>query len=161
MLQSWIAELKRSMSATITGYLLQALAVIPFLVALGFATAAIVIYLKAVLGDTPAYLVMAAGFALIGVVVLLFGRSVEEHPKLAESQGASTTPETNTASILDSNLAAVAGLVISHPGLAFRALKILLRNIPALIAGAALGGLLFSDARQRAAAEGDSPSPSV
>jgi hypothetical protein len=75
MLQSWIDELKRSLSAKITGYLLQVLAIVPLLIALGFATAAIVIWLESVLGSTiGAYLVVAGGFALLGFVFLMFAR---------------------------------------------------------------------------------------
>lgn len=150
MLQSWIREFKQSLSATITGYLLQAVAAITFLVALGFATAAIVIWLKTMMSDTLAYLVVATGFAVVGLIVMAIGKSMEEKP--AETAAHSAASDEAAQGSLLASLGTVAGLVVAHPGMAFSALKIVIRNIPALIAGLALGGLLFSDSRARAAA---------
>ena len=115
MLQSWIANIKESISATITGYLLQGLAVVPFLVALGFAIAALTIWLKSHLGDLLTYVIMAAGFALIGVIVFLFGRNVEEHHSTNETTAAAkSNGYDHAASFLDSNSAALIGLIASH-----------------------------------------------
>lgn len=146
MLQSWIHDIKQSLSATITGYLLQAVAVVPFLIALGFATAAALIWLKSVLGDMAAYLVVAVIFALIGVVVLMIARRFEEGSHTSEPvrEEAATRQ-----SLFDGSLGTIAGLLMSNPRLAFSALRVLVRNLPALIAGALLGGLLLSDMRKR------------
>jgi hypothetical protein len=159
MLQSWIDELKRSLSAKITGYLLQVLAIVPLLIALGFATAAIVIWLESVLGSTiGAYLVVAGGFALLGFVFLMFARSTEQ-------AAAEPSPESEAAaeakqSSMYGSPGAVAGLLAAHPGMALSGLRVVFRNLPALLAGAVLGGLLISDSRARASApHEDEPTP--
>jgi hypothetical protein len=151
MLQSWINDFKRSMSATITGYLLQALAVVPLIVAVGFATAAIVIWLEAALGSTAAaYLVVAAGFALLGIVFLLFAKSVEQGAPEPSAEQKEAEASAKQSSMFDGSLGAIAGLVAANPMMALGGLRVVLRNLPALLAGAVLGGLLFSDSRARA-----------
>ena len=146
MFDSWISDFKRAISNTITEYVLLVIAVVPFLVAAGFATAAVVIWLTAALGTTAAYLVVSAGFAVIGIVVLIVAKSYEKptEPRELEQKAQSDVAE---ASILGGSLGTIAGLIFAHPGMAWSTVKVMLRNLPALIAGGIMGGLLFSDSR--------------
>lgn len=146
MFDSWISDFKRSINNTITEYVLLVVAVVPFLVAAGFATAAVVIWLTANLGTTAAYLVVSAGFALIGFVVLIVARSYENPSQPTEPQEAAQS-DVAQASVLSGSMGTIAGLIFAHPGVAWSTLRVLLRNLPALIAGSILGGMLFSDAR--------------
>lgn len=160
MLQSWIDELKRSLSAKITGYLLQVLAIVPLLIAVGFATAAIVIWLESALGSTiGAYLVVAAGFGLLGVVFLMFARSAEQAASEPTPEQSEAEAEAKQSSIYG-GLGTVAGLIVAHPGMAMSGIRMVFRNLPALVAGAVLGGLLISDSRARASVPTeDQPTP--
>lgn len=146
MFDSWISDFKRSINNAITEYVLIALAVVPFLVAAGFATAAVVIWLTTSMSTTAAFLVVSAGFALIGMVVLLIARSYEKPSQPTEAQAA-TQSEVAQASVLSGSAGTIAGLIFAHPGMAWSALRVVMRNLPALIAGSILGGMLFSDAR--------------
>lgn len=158
MLQSWIREFKQSLSVTITGYLLQAVAAITLLIAVGFATAAIVISLKSMMSEIYAYLVVAAGYTLIGLVIMAIGRSVEESDRANDTEDSAEAAAVAQTSMMAS-VGTVAGLVMAHPGMALTALRVVLRNIPAIVAGLLLGGLLFSDSRARAAGS-SAPAPS-
>lgn len=146
MFDSWISDFKRSINNAITEYVLMALAVVPFLVAAGFATAAVVIWLTESMSTTAAFLVVAAGFALIGMVVLLIARSYEKPTQPSEPQEVAQS-DVAQASVLSGSMGTIAGLIFAHPGVAWSTLRVLVRNLPALIAGSILGGMLFSDAR--------------
>lgn len=147
MFDAWINDFKRSISNTVTEYLLLAAAVVPFLAAAGFATAAVVHWLSAAFGTTAAYLIVSVGFAVIGVVVLLIARSYEGPVKTSDENKPATDEDVVNASIFTGSAATVAGLLYAHPTILFAALRIMLRNLPALIAGTIMGGLLFSDSR--------------
>jgi hypothetical protein len=137
------------MSNTITEYMLFAMAVVPFLVALGLATAAIVVWLAAWIGTIGALFVVAALFAIVGLFTLGLAKTYEEsqpHEHASQSQAQSAASQ---GSIFDGTAGAMLGLLASNPGYAFSALKFIVRNLPALLAGTALGGLLFSDAFRR------------
>ena len=159
MFDSWISDFKRSINNAITEYVLIALAVVPFLVAAGFATAAVVIWLTASMSTTAAFLVVSAGFALIGMVVLIIARSYEKPSQPSEPQDA-VQSDVAEASLLSGSMGTIAGLIFAHPGVAWSTLRVLVRNLPALIAGSILGGMLFSDARApRAVAREDQMTP--
>lgn len=147
MFDSWISDFKRAISNTITEYVLLVVAVVPFLVAAGFATAAVVIWLTSVLGTTAAYLVIAAAFAVIGIGILMVAKSYEKPAEPVQPEAKTQKEAAAEASILGGSLGTIAGLIFAHPGMAWSTLKIAVRNLPALIAGGVLGGLLYSDSR--------------
>lgn len=159
MLNSWMADLKRSVNNTVTEYSLLAIAVVPFLVAGGLATAAIVIWLAEALGLIAALLVMASVFAFIGIIVMLVAKSYEE-PQASETAATDAQAGATQDTLMDGAAGTVLGLALANPSMAFAALRVLLRNLPALITGAILGGLLFSDTRQPAVSAG-APGPAV
>lgn len=160
MLNSWMADLKRSVNNTVTEYSLLAIAVVPFLVAAGLATAALVIWLAAALGLIAALLVMACVFAFIGLMVMMLAKSYEE-PQTTHSATTGTDASATQATLMDGAAGTALGLALAHPSMAFAALRILLRNLPALITGAILGGLLFSDTRQPAASASGAGAPAT
>lgn len=147
MFDSWISDFKRAISNTITEYVLMVAAVVPFLVAAGFATAALVNWLTAALGTNAAYLVIAAGFAVVGLIILMVAKSYEKPVSDSEPEHQTKAEAATEASILGGSLGTVAGLIFAHPGMAWSTLKIVLRNLPALIAGGVMGGMLWSDSR--------------
>lgn len=154
MLQSWIADIKKAMSNAITEYMLFAMAVVPFLVAVGLATAAAVIWLAEALGVIAALLLVAAMFAVVGLATLLLAKRYEE-PEADAATATEAEGSAQSSSFLDGGAGAMLGLVAAHPGIAFAVLRAMLRNLPALILGSIMGGLLFSDGRRRPGPAGD------
>lgn len=118
---------------------------IPLLVAAGFATASASVFLNAKYGPELGHLIMASVFAAIGLVAAIVvsvksngktdtqtaieERSTQAPGDAAEAQGDATTPLTSSERELVNALLASAA-PIAVPGL----LRILLRNIPILLA---------------------------
>jgi len=80
-----IGQAKDAVSGLVLKYVARASVAIPFVVALGFAIAAVSIMLVERFGHVTAYWIMASGLAVIGVIAAI-AVSVKEH-----EQGVTTT----------------------------------------------------------------------
>lgn len=142
---------------------------VPLLVAAGFATAAASGYLNARYGAEAGNLIMAAGFSVLALFVggYVAARSSQQANGASEAQSDAASSETSSASgsdpqqaqafsesereLFNSVLASAAPLAL--PGL----LRLLLRNIPLLLALAIAGYVLSRQLEAPAAGEPAGP----
>lgn len=150
MFESVIGRAQSAVQNTIDITVNRALVGLSFVVAAGLVTAAIAYRLMVNYGVETALLVLAALFAIVGLVAASVLRTSDENPVDAQSADAATAPA--AAAQADSNAGLLAGLsdtdremllglvTAALPLLAPRVIGLLLRNIPALLViGLALG----------------------
>jgi len=145
-----IGQAKDAVSGLVLKYVARASVAIPFVVALGFAIAAVSIMLVERFGHVTAYWIMASGLAVIGVIAAI-AVSVKEHEQgvTADKAEGSDTQEVvseATAQAMVQAPLALLGALVTAPGGASTAIKlagILGRNYP-LVLLLVLVGALFS-----------------
>jgi hypothetical protein len=175
MFEGVINRAKSAAGSMVAKYLARASVAVPFLVALGFATAAVTLMLVERFGAITAYWSVAAGFAVIGLLATLVVTAREhmdearvDSPK-AEPAQAKSAPghagaETSAAfadALNGAPVAILGTLVSSSLGRIALAggLKIGLRNLPLILMLAAIGLLLWPDADAREDAAVSEPRP--
>lgn len=87
MFRMLLLRAEATVDRAIDGLLLRVIVAIPFLIAAGFGTAALTIWLHREYGPETGSLILAGGFAALGVIVALIVRARSEVP--AEGQGSS------------------------------------------------------------------------
>jgi phosphotransferase system glucose/maltose/N-acetylglucosamine-specific IIC component len=140
MFRGLINDAKTAATSVIAKYLARASVVVPFLIAVGFAIAAITHMLIAHFGAVVGCWILAAGFTLVGVMAMLFVKHKEQEEEVAEQQAeASDTAEVASdaaAQALVQMPMALVGALLSTP-VAPKAIagsaKVLLRNFPLVI----------------------------
>lgn len=168
MFEGLINDAKSAAGSVIAKYLARASVAVPFLVALGFATAAVTLMLVERFGAITAYWAVAGAFALIGLVATLIvtakehGSEVkqdspETKPAQSDATAASSAePSPFSGAFAEAPLAILGTLVSSPLGRIALAsgLKMGVRNLPLVLMLAVLGVLLWpSDASVPAADE--------
>jgi len=169
VLRALINDAKTAAGAVIGKYAIRASVAIPFLVAAGFARAAITLLLTRRFGPLAAYGLMAGGFAAIGLIASLVVTVKEQEEEIADTQAErSDTGEVATDAAAQTAVQlplALLGTLMTTPlgpGAAAGGAKLVLRNLP-LVLLLALLGLLFWPSQPTAAdgatseAEGDEP----
>ena len=91
-----INQAKAAASGLVLKYVARASVAIPFVIALGFALAALTVMLVQTFGPATAYWLMAGGLAAVGVIAAI-GVSVKEHEEEVAEQ---KTEEADTESVL-------------------------------------------------------------
>jgi hypothetical protein len=81
MLRGLINDAKSAAGAVVAKYAVRASAAVPFVIALGFAVAAIAAMLVDRFGHRDAYVMIAAGFTAVGLLAVLVVRSKERDGK--------------------------------------------------------------------------------
>jgi hypothetical protein len=150
MFQVLINNAKSAVTSIIAKYLVRASVAIPFVVALGFATAAITAMLVERFGALAGYGMVAGGFALIGLVAAL-AIAVREHEeaiaekRAEEDDTAKAITEVTTQAAAQVPVAALGALFSSPAGAtaAVGGARMLARNIP-LVVLLVLIAMLFS-----------------
>ena len=148
MFQSFINDAQSAAASFVDKYLARASVAIPFVVAFGFATAAVSLALIERFGATNAFWMMAAGFCAIGLVAATVVTMKEQETAAAEEQQSgedglgeiASAAATQAAGQLP--LALLASLLGSPVGSAQTAVRLIARNIP-LVLLLALVALLF------------------
>ena len=107
MFQGLINSAKSAVSSVILKYVARASVAVPFVIALGFALAAIAAMLVDRFGHIAGYWLVAGGLAAIGVIAAIFV-SAREHEEGVADQQAETTDTSKVAT----EVAAQAPLVI-------------------------------------------------
>jgi hypothetical protein len=169
MFRGLINDAKSAATSVVAKYLARASVAVPFVVAVGFAIAAITHMVIARFGAVVGCWVLAAGFTLIGVVATLFIKHKEQEEKVAEQAAevgdtAEVANEAAAQALVQMPLALVGALLSTPLGpKAFaNSAKVLLRNLP-LVVLLALLALLFwptEPAARKEAEEGeDRPLP--
>jgi hypothetical protein len=149
MFRGLINDAKSAAASVIVKYLARASVAVPFVIAVGFAIAAITHMLIAHFGAVTGCWILAAAFTLIGVLATLFVKHKEHEDKVAEqaAEAGDTANVANDAAAqaLVQMPVALAGALLSTPlgPKAFaNSAKVLLRNLP-LVVLLALLALLF------------------
>jgi hypothetical protein len=151
-----INDAKSAAGAVIAKYTVRASVVVPFVCAIGFATAALTIVLVDRFGAVAAYMVVAAGFAAIGLIGLFSVNATERERDLVEAEAASISeghrgvasvpphePLSQVPLALLGTLLAAAGGPSSTVGIA----RVLGRNAPLVALAVVIGVLLLPDTK--------------
>ena len=147
MLRGLIDNAKLAADSLVARYVVRASVAVPFLIALGFATAAVALMLIEKYGHRDAYLLIAGGFATIGLLSALIVRSREHEQivvdeKTAKSDTAEIERETATAAAAQLPMALLAAL-FSSPGSTAAVARALGRNIPLILLLVGMGALFW------------------
>ena len=148
MLQSLFRRAEATVDNAIAAALARALIAVPFLVAAGFATAGIALYLYEEFGSTAGNLVMAAVFAVVGLVTaaVVTARLATDTPAHV-----SANADTSSADQSEDKVAGLdpmdrevlsAALAAVGPLAAPLVLRSVVRNLPLVAAIAAAGFIL-------------------
>ena len=143
-------QAKDAVSGLVLKYVARASVAIPFVIALGFAIAAVSFMLVERFGHITAYWMMAGGLAAIGIIAAVFV-SVKEHEEEVAEQKAE---ETDTQEVMSDATAqamvqaplALLGTLLTIPGGASGAFKVagvLAKNFPLVLLLVAIGALFW------------------
>jgi hypothetical protein len=146
MFRGLINDAKSAASSLVLKYVARASVAVPFVIALGFAMAALTVWLVNQYGYVTGYLLMAGGLAAVGVIAALVV-SVKEHEEEAADQVAdeADTPSVATEVAAQAPLALL-GALFTMPGGASSALKVaqvLGRNFPLVLLLVVIGALFW------------------
>jgi hypothetical protein len=145
-----INQAKSAASHLVLKYVARASVAVPFVIAAGFALAAITMMLVERFGHVTAYWLVAGGLALIGVIASV-GVSVREHEEQVAEQKAEKTDTGEvvsdaTAQALTQAPIALLGTLMTMPGGASGALsaaRLLGRNWPLVVFLGLIGALFW------------------
>jgi hypothetical protein len=143
-------QAKAAVSGLVLKYVARASVAIPFVIALGFALAAITVMLVQHFGHVAGYWIMAAGLAAIGVIAAI-SVSVKEHEEEVAEQKAEekdTQEVAGDAAVQAITKAPIAllGALFTSPGGATSALKVAQifgRNFPLVLLLVMIGALFW------------------
>jgi hypothetical protein len=149
MFRGLINDAKAAAGSLVGKYLVRASVAVPFVVAIGFAVAAITLMLVDRFGAIYAYLMVAGGFTVVGLIAAVAVTVKEQEVQVADSQAAagdtaSLATDAAAQAAVQTPLALLSMLFATPAGPTALAggAKALLRNIP-LVVLLALIGLLF------------------
>lgn len=146
MFRGLINDAKAAAGAVVGKYVMRASVAVPFIVAAGFAVAAITSMLITRYGTTTASWIVAGGFTVIGIVAAAVV-SVKEHEEVVADQKAEETDTGAVASdvAMQAPLALLGALLTSPggPSSALSIVKLLARNLPLVVLLGVLGALLW------------------
>ena len=149
MFAGLINQAKSAASHLILKYVARASVAVPFIIAAGFALAAITVMLVGRFGQVMAYWLVAGGLALIGVIASIVVSVKEHEEEVAEQQATKTDTEEvvsdATAQALVQTPIALLSALMTLPGGsagALSAVRLLARNLP-LVLLLVMIGMLF------------------
>jgi hypothetical protein len=145
-----INEAKTAASGVVLKYLARASVAVPFIIALGFALAAITVMLVERFGHVMAYWMVAGGLAAIGIVaaaaVSVKEQEEEEAEQAAQDADTGDVVSEATAQAVVQTPIALLGALFSMPGGAASALsiaRVLGRNFPLVLLLVMIGALFW------------------
>ncbi len=150
MFEGLVTRAQRSVDSLVSKYVTRLVVAVPFLVALGFGTAAASVKLTEDYGSTAAHAIMAASFAglgLIAAVVIAFSGPTTPQASTAESESAAQAAASDaqpTASALTPELVLTA-LGAAGPAAISPLIRLVVRNLPVVLLALILGYILFSE----------------
>jgi hypothetical protein len=146
-----INQAKSAASHFVLKYVARASVAVPFVIAAGFALAALTVMLVERFGHVMAYWMVAGGLALIGVIASIVVSVREHEEEVAEQQAAKTDTEEvvsdATAQALVQTPIALLGALMTMPGGvtgALSAVRLLARNLPLGLLLLMIGALFWS-----------------
>jgi hypothetical protein len=159
MFRGLINDAKSAVGALVAKYLARASVAVPFIAALGFATAAITLMLIERFGHIRAYWMVAGGFLAIGLVATLVVSVKEQEEGVADEQAeqhdmAEVGTEAAAQAAAQLPIAMLGALFTSPvgPSAAVGGIKMMGRNIP-LVVLLVLLGMLFWPTKPEGEAE--------
>ena len=165
MFRGFINDAKSAAGSVVAKQAARASVVVPFMIALGFATAGVTLTLVERFGHRDAYLMLGAGFSVIGLLTALIVRSKEHGVVAAEEKAAKA--DTAKAQVAGDTVAAVAatelplaliGALMSSSGgpvSIANVARLVGRNLPLVLFVAGLGVLLWPQSTATAAVVAD------
>ena len=163
MFRGLISDAKAAAGAVIVKYVARASVAIPFLIAAGFATAALTVMLVDRYGAQTAYWLVAGAFTLIGAVAVLVVTVKEQEEEVAEADAvAGDTPEVAKEVAAQAPLALLSALLASPmgPTSALGIARLLGRNLPLVLLLVIAGFLLWpSEPKPDSEADAAAPEP--
>jgi Na+/melibiose symporter-like transporter len=145
-----INQAKSAASHLVLKYVARASVAVPFVIAAGFALAAITVMLVERFGHIMAYWLVAGGLALVGVIASIVVSVKEHEEKVVEQQAAKTDTEElvtdATAQAIVQTPIALLGALMTMPGGATGALsavRLLARNLPLVLLLVGIGALFW------------------
>jgi Na+/melibiose symporter-like transporter len=145
-----INQAKSAASHLVLKYVARASVAVPFVIAAGFALAALTVMLVERFGHVMAYWMVAGGLALIGVIATIVVSVKEHEEEVVEQQVAKTDTEElvgdATAQALAQTPVALIGALMTMPGGATGALsavRLLARNLPLVLLLVGIGALFW------------------
>lgn len=150
MFAGLIHQAKSAVSGLVLKYVARASVAVPFVIAVGFALAAITMLLVERFGHVIAYWLVAGGLALIGVVAAILVSAKEHEEEVADHKAEKTdTAEVVTdaaAQAIVQTPVALLGTLFTAPGGASAALstaRLLGRNFPLVLLLVMIGALFW------------------
>ena len=150
MFAGLINQAKSAASHLVLKYVARASVAVPFVIAAGFALAALTVMLVERFGHVMAYWLVAGGLALIGVIASIVVSVKEHEEEVAEQQAAKADTEEvvtdATAQAIVQTPIALLGALMSMPGGAAGALsavRLLARNLPLVLLLVGIGALFW------------------
>jgi hypothetical protein len=145
-----INQAKSAASNLVLKYVARASVAVPFVIAAGFALAALTVMLVERFGHVMAYWLVAGGLALIGVIASIVVSVKEHEEEVAEQQALKTDTQgvvtDATAQALAQTPIALLGALMTMPGGAAGALsaaRLLARNLPLVLLLVMIGALFW------------------
>jgi hypothetical protein len=162
-----IDDAKSAAGSVVAKYAMRASVAVPFVIAAGFAIAALTLVLVERFGSLAAYGIMAAGFVALGLIAALVVTVKEQEEEVADA----AAEQNDTAEVVTDAAAqaavqlplALLGTVLASPlgpGTALSGVKMLGRNLP-LVALVALMALLFWPSETQPAEAAEAPEDPV
>lgn len=153
MFAGLIQHAREAASHLVLRYVARASVAVPFIIALGFAVAAIAVMLVDRFGHVTAYWIMAGGLAILGVLAAIVVSIKEHEEQIAEqkAQQADTQEVMSDAAaqaIVQAPLALLGALVTTPSGAtsAFKVARLLGRNLPLVLLLVIIGALFWPTA---------------
>jgi hypothetical protein len=143
--QGLINTAKTAVSSLVIKYVARASVAVPFVIALGFALAAIAAMLVDRFGHIAGYWLMAGGLAASGAVAAILVSAREQKEEVADQKAEATDTSNVATQVATQAPLAVLGGLLTLPGgatTAFKVAQLLGRNYP-LVLLMALIGVLF------------------
>jgi hypothetical protein len=144
--RGFINDLKSAAGSVVAKYAARASVAVPFIIALGFATAGITLMLIDRFGHRNAYFMVASGFAAIGFLAAMIVRTKEHVEVVAEEQAMQADTATDGVADADQLPLALLGGLFSGPigsTSILSLMRVLGRNLPLVLMLIAMGVLLW------------------
>ena len=162
MFRGLIKDVKSAAGSVVEKYAARASVAVPFIVAVGFATAGVTLMLVERFGHRNAYFIVAGGFTALGLLAALIVRTKEHDGVVADQQAA----KADTADVAsDTAAAAAAQIPLALLGALFNSpagpssvmslARVLGRNLPLVLMLVAMGVLFWPKSTEETMAEED------
>lgn len=156
MFRGLINDAKSAASSLVLKYVARASVAIPFVIALGFAVAALAAWLVDRYGYVTGYLLMAGGLAAIGVIAALAVSFKEQEEEVADQVAEEADTSSVASEVATQAPLALLGALFTMPGGAASALKVvqvLGRNFSLVLLLVTIGALFWPSSEEGADVE--------